>query len=136
MIAMTFTIELDIGLSYLLQAALALAGDRSREENSLSWAVKAIVRPLPAPHRDPGSGTANQDAFQRNLCHTRKRMSSKHRRSVGDRLPGRVAVGLCVNTKGLATLRRWVASESMAQGGLLDGGRTSLKRSQLGQTRT
>ena len=31
MIVMTFTIELDTGLSYLLQSALPLAGDRSRD---------------------------------------------------------------------------------------------------------
>ena len=47
MIVMTFTIERDIGLSFLLQAALSLASDRSRDENSSSWAVQAIVRPLP-----------------------------------------------------------------------------------------
>jgi hypothetical protein len=35
MIVMTSTIELDIALSYLPQP---------------SWAVQAIVRPLPAPH--------------------------------------------------------------------------------------
>jgi len=34
MIVMTFTIELDIGLSYLLQSALPPAGDRSRDEDS------------------------------------------------------------------------------------------------------
>jgi len=49
MIAMKFTIELDIGLSFLLQAALP-ASDRSRDENSSSWAVQAVVRPLPTPH--------------------------------------------------------------------------------------
>ena len=49
MIVMTFTIELEIGLSFLLQSALPLASDRSRDEDSSSWAVQAIVRPLPAP---------------------------------------------------------------------------------------
>jgi hypothetical protein len=32
MIVMTFTVELDIGLSYLLQSAAPLAGDRSRDD--------------------------------------------------------------------------------------------------------
>jgi len=50
MIAMKFTIELEIGLSILLQAALPQLSDRSRDENSSSWAAQAIVRPLPAPH--------------------------------------------------------------------------------------
>jgi hypothetical protein len=48
--AMKFTIELDIGLSFVLQSALLRASDRSRDENSSSWAVQAIVRPLPTPH--------------------------------------------------------------------------------------
>ena len=34
---------LDIGLTYLLQSALPLARDRSRDEDSSSWAVRAIV---------------------------------------------------------------------------------------------
>jgi len=55
MIAMRFTIRLDNGLSFLLQCFAVI--DRSRDENSSSWAVQAIVRPLPAPHRDLGSGT-------------------------------------------------------------------------------
>src|SRR5919106_2107240 len=41
MIAMKFTIELDIGLSYLLQSALPLASDRSRDEDSSSWAKRS-----------------------------------------------------------------------------------------------
>jgi len=48
MIAMKFTIELDMGLSFLLQPALSqLVTDR---ETKLKWALQAIVRPLPAPH--------------------------------------------------------------------------------------
>src|SRR5215217_1896978 len=48
MIAMKFTIELEMGLSFLLQPALSqLVTDR---ETKLKWAVQAIVRPLPAPH--------------------------------------------------------------------------------------
>ena len=50
MIVMKFTIELDTGLSYLLQSALPLASDRSRDNPSSSWAGQAIVRPLPTPH--------------------------------------------------------------------------------------
>jgi len=42
MIAMKFAIARDIGLPVLLQAAAA-ARDRSRDENSSSWAVQAIV---------------------------------------------------------------------------------------------
>ena len=41
MIAMKFTIELDIGLSFLVQAALPPASDRSRDEDSSSFAVQA-----------------------------------------------------------------------------------------------
>jgi len=49
MIATKFTIELDIGLSFLLQAALPqLVTDR--EKKRIVWAVQAIVRPLPTPH--------------------------------------------------------------------------------------
>ena len=44
MIVMTFTIELDIGLSCLLQAALPLASDRSRDEDSSSWAWRPVRR--------------------------------------------------------------------------------------------
>ena len=40
MIVMTFTIELDIGLFYLLQSALPLASDRSRDADSSSWRSK------------------------------------------------------------------------------------------------
>ena len=56
MIAMKFIIELDTGLSFLRQAALAPLRDRSQDDHLSSWAVQAIVRPMPAPHRDPGSG--------------------------------------------------------------------------------
>jgi hypothetical protein len=49
MIAMKFTIELGIGLSFLLQAALPqLVTDR--ETKLIVVAVQAIVRPLPTPH--------------------------------------------------------------------------------------
>ena len=49
MIAMKFTIELDIGL--LRSAGCSVtASDRSRDEDSSSLAVQAIVRPLPTPH--------------------------------------------------------------------------------------
>ncbi|HWI74071.1 MAG TPA: hypothetical protein VNT55_19075, partial [Baekduia sp.] len=50
MIAMKFTIERDIGLSSLVQAALPPASDRSRDENSSSCVVQAIVRPWQTPH--------------------------------------------------------------------------------------
>ena len=51
MIAMKFTTDLDIGFSFLPRAALsATASDGSRDENSSSCAVQAIVRPLPTPH--------------------------------------------------------------------------------------
>ena len=49
MIAMKSTSELDIGLSFVLRGS-ATANDRSRDESSSSWAVQAIVRPLPTPH--------------------------------------------------------------------------------------
>jgi hypothetical protein len=49
MIAMKLTIEPDIGLSFLLQAALPqLVTDR--ETKTHRRAVQAIVRPLPTPH--------------------------------------------------------------------------------------
>ena len=63
----TFTIELDIGLTYLLQSALPLACDRSRDEDSSSWAVQTIVRPLPAPHWDPAATTAFRDVAGKSL---------------------------------------------------------------------
>jgi hypothetical protein len=50
MIALKFTLELDIGLSFLLQAALPQLVTDREDENSSSWAVQAIVRPLPTPH--------------------------------------------------------------------------------------
>jgi hypothetical protein len=46
---MTFTLEPDTELSYLLQSALALPSNPSRDNTASSWAVQAIVRPLPAP---------------------------------------------------------------------------------------
>jgi hypothetical protein len=49
MIAMTYTIELDIELSYLLQTALPQLVPIARRNSSL-WAVQAFVRPLPAAH--------------------------------------------------------------------------------------
>ena len=42
MIAMKFTIELDIGLPFPSACCSATAGDRSRHENSSSWAFQAI----------------------------------------------------------------------------------------------
>jgi len=50
MIAIKFTIELDIRLSFFLQAGSATASERSRDENSSSWVVHATVWPLPTPH--------------------------------------------------------------------------------------
>jgi hypothetical protein len=48
MIVMTFTVELDIGLTYLLQSALPLlVTDR---ETTLIVVGGPIVRPFPAPH--------------------------------------------------------------------------------------
>jgi hypothetical protein len=48
MIVMTFTVELDIGLTYLLQSALPLlVTDR---ETTLIVVDGPIVRPFPAPH--------------------------------------------------------------------------------------
>ncbi len=50
MIAMKFTIELDIGLSVLPQAALPqLVTDRETKTHRRGR-VQAIVRPLPTPH--------------------------------------------------------------------------------------
>lgn len=49
MIAMTFTGESDTRVHLLLQSALPLASDRSRDKGSLSWAAQAIVRPASAP---------------------------------------------------------------------------------------
>jgi hypothetical protein len=43
----------------------ATIGDRSRDENSSSWAVQAILGPLPAPHRDPGSGSLSGTSAER-----------------------------------------------------------------------
>ena len=40
---MRFTVELGIGLSFLLQAALPPASDRSRDEDSSSWAVEPFI---------------------------------------------------------------------------------------------
>jgi hypothetical protein len=68
MIAMKFTIELDIGLSFPSAGCSATASDRSRDENSSSWAVQPIVRPLPTPHCDPGSGTLYGNAPGRSGC--------------------------------------------------------------------
>ena len=74
MIAMKFTIELDIGLSFLLQAALPqLMTDRE---------TKLIVVGGPSDRTAIADAALrsrkrnrHRDAFQRNLCHTRKRMS-------------------------------------------------------------
>jgi len=43
MIAMNFTIELDIGALFPSAGCSATATDRSRDGNSSSWAVQAIV---------------------------------------------------------------------------------------------
>lgn len=45
MIAMKFTLELDIGLSFSSAGCSATAIDRSRDENSSSRAIQAIARP-------------------------------------------------------------------------------------------
>jgi hypothetical protein len=57
MIVMRFTIELDTGLPFLLQFAPPLASDRSRDENSSSWALQAIVASVweQSLHRPHGS---------------------------------------------------------------------------------
>jgi hypothetical protein len=41
MIVTTFTVELDIGPATFCSPALPLASDRSRDEDSSSWAVQA-----------------------------------------------------------------------------------------------
>jgi hypothetical protein len=56
MIVMKSAFRLDIGLSFLQQCALPLVTDRETRTHRRGRS-KAIVRPLPAPHRDPGSGT-------------------------------------------------------------------------------
>ncbi len=63
MIAMKFTVELDIGLSFLLQAALPQPSDRSRDENSSSWAVHKrsyghCRRRTEIPEAEPPAGRA------------------------------------------------------------------------------
>src|SRR5215216_4452246 len=62
MIVMKPTIWLDIGLSYRLQSALPLASDRSRDENSSSWAVQRSYghcrRRTEIPEGEPLTGTS------------------------------------------------------------------------------
>jgi hypothetical protein len=77
---MRSTLRLDIGL--LPSAVCFAVSDRSRDENSSSWALQAIVRPLPAPHRHLGSG---------NLAGMRALVLNGHQRSTSvwqNRRPG------------------------------------------------
>jgi len=58
MIVMTFTVELDLGLTYLLQSALPLrVTDR---ETTLIVVGGPIVRPFPAPQRLLAAGGSDE----------------------------------------------------------------------------
>jgi hypothetical protein len=65
MITTTFTIELDIGLSYLLRSALPLASDRSRDENSSSGRSKRSYGHCRRRTENPEAGPSTASQLRR-----------------------------------------------------------------------
>jgi hypothetical protein len=86
---MTFTIELDIGLSYLLQAGLPLASDRSRDNTHRRGRIRRSSWPLVRATTSATSGTGADALVQADrLTATERAMARTVRGRPGRTLEG------------------------------------------------